>query len=63
MHDILLAFALTLIAGLSTGVGSLIALLARRTDRRFLSSEPRLFRRGDDLRLYGGSCWTRRASP
>ena len=37
MHDILLAFALTLIAGLSTGVGSLIALLARRTDRRFLS--------------------------
>ena len=37
MHDVLLAFGLTLIAGLSTGVGSLIALLARRTDRRFLS--------------------------
>ena len=37
MHDVLLAFGLTLIAGLSTGVGSLIALLARRTSRRFLS--------------------------
>lgn len=37
MPDILPAFGLTLIAGLSTGVGSLIALLARRTDRRFLS--------------------------
>ena len=37
MYDVLLAFGLTLIAGLSTGVGSLIALLARRTDRRSLS--------------------------
>ena len=37
MHDVLLAFGLTLIAGLSTGIGSLIAFLARRTSRRFLS--------------------------
>lgn len=32
-----LAFGLTLFAGLSTGFGSLIALLARTTSRRFLS--------------------------
>ncbi len=30
------AFALTLFAGLSTGIGSLLALLAKRTDTRFL---------------------------
>lgn len=37
MNDLLLAFAMTLIAGLSTGIGSLIAFLAKRTSRRFLS--------------------------
>ncbi|MEG1607654.1 MAG: zinc transporter ZupT [Mucinivorans sp.] len=31
------AIILTLIAGLSTGIGSLIALLAKRTNRKFLS--------------------------
>lgn len=31
------AFALTLFAGLSTGIGSAIALIARRTNTRFLS--------------------------
>jgi ZIP family zinc transporter len=35
--NLLLAFGLTLIAGLSTGIGSVIALLARRTNIRFLS--------------------------
>lgn len=35
--NVLFAFALTLIAGLSTGIGSLIALLAKRTSRKFLS--------------------------
>lgn len=35
-HTILLAFGLTLIAGLSTGIGSAIALLARRTNTKFL---------------------------
>ena len=34
---ILLAFLLTLIAGLSTGIGSLIAFMARRTNTNFLS--------------------------
>lgn len=35
--NVIYAFVLTLLAGLSTGIGSLIALLARRTNRRFLS--------------------------
>ena len=35
-NHILLAFLLTMIAGLSTGVGSLIALLARHTNTKFL---------------------------
>ena len=36
-HNILLsAFGLTALAGLATGIGSLIALLAKRPDRRFL---------------------------
>ena len=33
---ILIAFGLTLVAGLSTGIGSLMALLAKRTNTRFL---------------------------
>lgn len=37
MNNILFAFLLTLIAGLSTGIGSLIAFLARQTNKRFLS--------------------------
>lgn len=36
-HDVLVAFALTLIAGLSTGIGSLVALNAKRTNTRFLA--------------------------
>lgn len=35
-ESILIAFLLTLIAGLSTGIGSLIALMAKRTNRKFL---------------------------
>jgi len=35
--NILLAFSLTLLAGLSTGIGSAIAFLSRRTNRKFLS--------------------------
>jgi ZIP family zinc transporter len=35
--QVLLAFALTLFAGLSTGIGSAIALLAKRANRTFLS--------------------------
>ena len=34
---LLFAFFLTLLAGLSTGVGSVIAFVSRRTNRKFLS--------------------------
>lgn len=33
---VLIAFSFTLFAGLSTGIGSLIALIAKRTNRKFL---------------------------
>jgi len=36
-HDVLIAFALTLFAGLSTGIGSAIAFFTRQTNTRFLS--------------------------
>ena len=35
--QVLLAFALTLFAGLATGIGSLVAFVAKRTNTRFLS--------------------------
>lgn len=37
MGKVLFAFALTLFAGLSTGIGSLLALLSKRSNPRFLS--------------------------
>lgn len=37
IDPVLLAFGATLLAGLSTGIGSLIALLMRKTSTRFLS--------------------------
>ena len=37
MMNIMLAFILTLFAGLSTGVGSLIAFFAKKTNKKFLS--------------------------
>ena len=37
-ENILLAFALTLLAGLSTGIGSLMALFSRRFNPRFLAA-------------------------
>jgi ZIP family zinc transporter len=36
-NTIILAFSLTLLAGLSTGIGSAIAFFAKRTNKRFLS--------------------------
>jgi len=36
-EGLLLAFGLTLFAGLSTGIGSVIALFTKKTDKRFLS--------------------------
>jgi ZIP family zinc transporter len=39
MNDnVLIAFALTALAGLSTGIGSAIALFVKRTNKRFLSA-------------------------
>ncbi len=37
MHNILLAFGLTLFAGLSTGIGSALAFFTKRTNTKFLS--------------------------
>ena len=37
-QEIIFAFCLTLLAGLSTGIGSLIAFLAKKTNTKFLSS-------------------------
>lgn len=37
VSDVLFAFGLTLFAGLSTGIGSLIALFSKRTNVKFLS--------------------------
>ena len=37
MENVWLAFGLTLFAGLATGIGSIIAFMAKRTDYRFLS--------------------------
>ena len=36
-HNIWIAFGLTIIAGLATGIGSLIALVAKHTNTKFLS--------------------------
>lgn len=37
MDNFLIAFLLTLIAGLCTGIGSCIAFFAKHTNRKFLS--------------------------
>jgi len=37
MNEVLFPFLLTLFAGLSTGIGSLIAFVAKKTNKRFLS--------------------------
>lgn len=37
MHEMIFPFLLTLFAGLSTGIGSLIAFVAKKTNKRFLS--------------------------
>ena len=36
-HNVILAFTMTLLAGLSTGIGSLAAFLAKHTNKKFLS--------------------------
>jgi len=37
MGDLLFAFTITALAGLCTGIGSLIALFTKKTNRKFLS--------------------------
>lgn len=37
MREIIIAFSLTLIAGMSTGIGSVIAFFAKKTNKKFLS--------------------------
>lgn len=37
-NSVLIAFTMTLIAGMATGIGSMIALIAKRTNTRFLSA-------------------------
>ncbi len=37
MSDVWVAFGLTVFAGMATGIGSIIAFTAKRTDYRFLS--------------------------
>lgn len=37
MHEVFFAFLLTLLAGLSTGIGGVIALISKRTNTKFLS--------------------------
>ncbi|HOO21792.1 MAG TPA: zinc transporter ZupT, partial [Kiritimatiellia bacterium] len=37
MNPVLVALGLTLFAGMATGIGSIIAFTARRTNYRFLS--------------------------
>ncbi len=37
MNNVLFAFGLTLLAGMATGIGSIIAFTAKRTNYRFLS--------------------------
>ncbi|MBQ4330998.1 MAG: zinc transporter ZupT, partial [Spirochaetaceae bacterium] len=37
MNSVVFAFLLTLFAGLATGIGSLLALLTKRTNTKFLS--------------------------
>ena len=37
-HNVIFAFTLTLLAGLSTGIGSVIAFFANKTNTKFLSA-------------------------
>jgi zinc transporter, ZIP family len=40
MSDVWIAFGLTVFAGMATGIGSIIAFTAKRTNYRFLSDFP-----------------------
>ena len=53
--NVLFAFALTLFAGLATGIGSLLAFFTKRTNTKFLSDSTRVFSGRDDLRITCGN--------
>ena len=53
-NDMLLAFGLTLIAGLSTGIGSLIALLSKKDRHAFPVRIARTIGRSHDLCIIHG---------
>lgn len=50
-ENLLLAFGLTLMAGLATGIGSLLAFLTTTTNTKFFIIHTWIFCRGDDLRI------------
>ena len=52
MNNVMVAFVLTLIAGLATGIGSLIAFFAKKTNKKFLCISLG-FCRSNDLCFYG----------
>ena len=54
MGNIWLAFGLTLIAGLSTGIGSLIAFFAKKDKYQVFIDKLRLFCWSNDLCINGG---------
>jgi len=50
-ENILLAFSLTLFAGLATGVGSIMAFFSKKFNPKFLAGGSRIFRRCHDICL------------
>ena len=54
VRAVLFAFGLTVLAGLSTGIGSALAFYTKQTNKKFLSAAW-LLRRRDDLCLHDRS--------
>jgi zinc transporter ZupT len=59
-ENLLLAFALTTFAGLSTGFGSFLAFFVQAGEQAVPGHGPGLFRRRDDLRLLSWKCCRKR---
>ena len=49
--NVLFALSLTVMAGLATGIGSIIALFAKTTNTKFLARLARIFSRSNDIRF------------
>ena len=54
-NTVLMAFLLTLFAGLSTGIGSAIAFFAKKTNTKFLTVQSRVLSGSDDLCVICGT--------